>query len=311
MFGTGILRAFRSTSLGKSERFSMLLRELGNTGIRLPEIGFGTWNYNGGVEPLRAAIECGARLIDTAESYGTEEIVGEAIKGRRHQVFLATKVLPRNFRRRDLIAAAERSLRRLGTDHIDLYQLHWPNLAIPIEEPMRGMEELVDAGKVRFIGVSNFSVRDLVNAQAPLPRQRIVANQVRYSLIERTIEGGLLKYCQKNGITVIAYSPLAMGLGNIRTADPEGALRKAGEASGKSEAQIALNWCIRHENVIAIPKASSVEHVVENMGASGWTLRPDLARLLEDRIRYRRRGPIETYARRAVRWGMQKLGHWV
>src|SRR2546427_11137808 len=104
----------------------MLLRELANSGIRLPEIGFGTWNYRGGVEPLRAAIECGARLIDTAESYGTEEIVGEAIKGRRHQVFLATKVLPRNFRRRDLIAAAERSLRRLGTDHIDLYQLHWP-----------------------------------------------------------------------------------------------------------------------------------------------------------------------------------------
>ncbi|HWY74557.1 MAG TPA: aldo/keto reductase, partial [Verrucomicrobiae bacterium] len=261
--------------------------------MRLPEIGFGTWNYRGGVEPLRAAIECGARLIDTAESYGTEEIVGEAIKGRRHQVFLATKVLPRNFMRRDLIAAAERSLRRLGTDHIDLYQLHWPNLAIPIEEPMRGMEELVDAGKVRFIGVSNFSVRDLVNAQAALSRQRIVANQVRYSLIERTIEGGLLEYCQKNGITVIAYSPLAMGLGNIRAADPEGALRKAAEASGKSEVQVSLNWCIRNENVLAIPKASSVEHIVENMGASGWKLPPDLVRLLEDKIRYHRRGALE------------------
>ncbi len=212
----------------------MRLRELANSGIRLPEIGFGTWNYRGGVDPLRAAIECGARLIDTAESYGTEEIVGEAIKGRRHQVFLATKVLPRNFRRRDLIAAAERSLRRLGTDHIDLYQLHWPNLAIPVEEPMRGMEELVDAGKVRFIGVSNFSVRDLVSAQAALSTQRIAANQVRYSLIERTIEGGLLQYCQKNGITVIAYSPLATGLGNIRVADPEGVLRKVAEASCKS-----------------------------------------------------------------------------
>jgi len=289
----------------------MLSKEQANRGIRLPEIGFGTWNYRGGVEPLRAAIECGARLIDTAESYGTEEIVGEAIKGRRHQVFLATKVLPRNFRRRDLIAAAERSLRRLGTDHIDLYQLHWPNLAIPIEEPMRGMEELVDAGKVRFIGVSNFSVRDLVNAQAALSRQRIAANQVRYSLIERTIEGGLLEYCQKNGIAVIAYSPLAMGLENIRAADPEGVLRKVAEASGKSEAQVALNWCIRKENVSAIPKASSVEHVVENMGACGWKLRPDLAQLLEDKIRYRRRGPLEMRARRVVRWGVQKLGRWV
>jgi len=287
----------------------MLLRELANSGIRLPEIGFGTWNYRGGVEPLRAAIECGAGLIDTAESYGTEEIVGEAIKGRRHQVFLATKVLPRNFKRRDLIAAAERSLRRLGTEHIDLYQLHWPNLTIPIEEPMRGMEELVAAGKVRFIGVSNFSVRDLVSAQAALSTQRIAANQVRYSLIERTIEGGLLEYCQKNGITVIAYSPLATGLGNIRAADPEGVLRRAAEASCKSEAQVALNWCIRHENVIAIPKACSVEHVVENMGASGWKLGAELARLLEDRIRYRRRGTLEMCARRAVRWGMQMLGH--
>ncbi len=289
----------------------MLLRELGKTGIRLPEIGFGTWNYSGGVEPLRAAIECGARLIDTAESYGTEEIVGEAIKGRRHQVFLATKVLPRNFRRRDLIAAAERSLRRLGTDHIDLYQLHWPNLTIPIEEPMRAMEELVDTGKIRFIGVSNFSVRDLMNAQAVLSKQRVAANQVRYSLIERTIEGGLLEYCQKSGITVIAYSPLATGLGNIRAADPEGILGKVAEASCKSETQVALNWCISKEKVIAIPKASSVEHIVENMGAFGWKLQPQLARLLEDRIRYRRRGPLEMSARRAVRWGMQKLGHWV
>jgi len=185
----GFFAPFVAHPRKKNEHLSMLLRELGKTGIRLPEIGFGTWNYSGGVEPLRAAIECGARLIDTAESYGTEEIVGEAIKGRRHQVFLASKALPRNFRRRDLLAAAERSLRRLGTDHIDLYQLHWPNLTIPIEEPMRAMEELVDTGKIRFIGVSNFSVRDMVNAQAALSKQRIAANQVRYSLIERTIEG--------------------------------------------------------------------------------------------------------------------------
>jgi len=289
----------------------MLLKELANTGIHVPEIGFGTWNYRGGVEPLRAAIEYGARLIDTAESYGTEEIVGEAIKGRRHQVFLATKALPRNFKRRDLVAAAEKSLRRLGVGHIDLYQLHWPNLTIPIEVPMRGMEDLVDAGKVRFIGVSNFSVRDLINAQAALGKQRIISNQVRYSLAERTIEGGLLQYCQKNGITVIAYSPLATGLGNIRAADPEGILRRVAEASSKSEVQVALNWCISKENVIAIPKASTAAHVIENMGASGWKLQPEHARLLEDRIHYRRRGALETGARRAVRWGMQMMGRWV
>jgi len=294
----------------KAKHLSMLFRELGKTGIRLPEIGLGTWNYSGGIEPLRAAIECGVRLIDTAESYGTEEIVGEAIKGRRHQVFLATKVLPRNFRRRDLIAAAERSLRRLGTDHIDLYQLHWPNLVIPIEEPMRGMEELVDAGKVRFIGVSNFSVRDLLNAQTALSRQRIVANQVLYSLAERTIEGGLLQYCQKNGITVIAYSPLASGLRNIRAVDPEGVVHRVARASAKSEAQIALNWCVSKENVIAIPKASTVAQVMEDVGASGWKLHPELALLLDKRIRYRRRGALEMGARRAVRWGMQMIGRW-
>src|SRR5260370_21282016 len=288
----------------------MPLRELANSGIRLPEIGFGTWNYSGGVEPLRAGIEHVPCLIDTAEAYGTEEIVGKEIKGQRDRVFLATKVLPRNFRQCDLIAAAERSLRRLGTDHIDLYQLHWPNLTIPIEEPMRGMEKLVDEGKVRFIGVSNFSVRDLINAQAALAKQRIVANQVCYSLLERTIEGGVLEDCQKNGITVIAYSPLATGLGNIGAADPEGVLSKVAEACFKSEAQVALNWCINKESVIAIPKASSVEHVVENMGASGWKLRPDLARLLEDRIRYRHRGALEMRARRAVPWGMQMIGRW-
>jgi diketogulonate reductase-like aldo/keto reductase len=286
----------------------MLLRELAKTGIRLPEIGFGTWNYSGGVEPLRAAIEYGACLIDTAEAYGTEEIVGQAISGRRDRVFLATKVLPRNFKRRDLVAAAERSLRRLGTDYIDLYQLHWPNLTVPIEETMRGMEELVDTAKVRFIGVSNFSVRDLINAQAALSKQRIAANQVRYNLVERTIEGGLLQYCQKNGITVIAYSPLATGLGNIRAMDPQEVLRRVAEASSKSEVQVALNWCIRKENVIAISKASTVAHVQENLAASGWKLQPESLRLLEDEIRSRRRGPLQTSARRAVRWGMQMIG---
>src|SRR4029077_13845353 len=136
----------------------------------------------------RAAIEYGACLIDTAEAYGTEEIVGQAISGRRDRGFLATKVLPRNFKRRDLVAAAERSLRRLGTDYIDLYQLHWPNETVPIAQTMQGMAELVDAGKIRFVGVSNFSVRALQKAQPALPKYPIVANQVQYSLIERTIE---------------------------------------------------------------------------------------------------------------------------
>ena len=289
----------------------MLLKQLGRTAVSVPEIGFGTWDYHGGVEPLRAAMEYGMCFIDTAEAYGTEEIVGRAIRGHRSQAFLATKVLPRNFRRADLIAAAERSLLRLGTDHIDLYQLHWPNLTLPVEEPMSAMEALVEAGKIRFIGVSNFSVRDLIRAQAALTGQRIAANQVRYSLIDRTIERSLLPYCQQNGITVIAYSPLAKGLGNIRACDPKGVLRKAAETLLKTEAQVALNWCIRNPNIIAIPKASSVAHVLEDGGASGWSLPQEIASTLTEQIGYRCRRPMELAARRAVRRVMQMFGRWV
>src|SRR5690348_11498733 len=111
----------------------MELKQLGSTTVRIPAIGFGTWRYKGGIEPLRAALDCGASFLDTAETYGTEELVGEAIRGRRPEVFLATKVAPRNFRRTDLFRAAENSLRRLRTDYIDLYQLHWPNVTVPIE----------------------------------------------------------------------------------------------------------------------------------------------------------------------------------
>src|SRR4029077_16788382 len=134
-------------------------KSLGGSEQHLPEIGFGTWNYAGGTEPIRGAVRHGAYLIDTAESYGTEDIVGEAIQGRRAEVFLATKGSPRHFRRAELIAAAERSLRRLRTDYLDLYQLHWPNCTVPIGESMAALEELVQAGKIRFIGVSNFSVK--------------------------------------------------------------------------------------------------------------------------------------------------------
>ena len=132
-------------------------KELANTGTRLAEIGLGTWQYEGGVEPLRTGIALGACFIDTAESYSTEEVVGRAIQGIRNKVFVATKVSPRHFRRSDVIRSAEASLRRLKTDYIDLYQLHWPNYAVPIEETMAAMEKLVESGKIRFIGVSNFS----------------------------------------------------------------------------------------------------------------------------------------------------------
>jgi diketogulonate reductase-like aldo/keto reductase len=283
-------------------------KSLGGSEQRLPEIGFGTWNYTGGTEPIRAAVRHGAYLIDTAESYGTEDIVGEAIQGRRAEVFLATKVSPRHFRRAELIAAAERSLRRLRTDYIDLYQLHWPNYTVPIGESMAAMEELVEAGKVRFIGVSNFSVRELKKAQAALTKNHIVSNQVRYSLIERTIEEESLRFCQQTRVTVIAYSPLGTTFSTLQAHDPERVLAQIASATRKTEAQVALNWVVTQGNTVAIPKASNVAHVIDNCGASGWRLSSTDYEFLTTKIRYRSRSQIESAARRYVRNTLQLFG---
>jgi len=286
----------------------MNLKSLGMSGQRLPEIGFGTANYSGGIKPIHAAIEHGACLIDTAESYGTEETVGKAIQDRRSGVFLATKVLPRHFRRPDLIAAADRSLRRLGTDYLDLYQLHWPNYTVPIEESMAAMEELVQCGKVRFIGVSNFSVRELKKAQSALSKHRIVSNQVRYSLIERTIEEELLTFCQATGVTIIAFSPLGTGFSDLQAHDADKVLTHVANTTEKTEAQVALNWVVAQSNVIAIPKASTVVHVLEDCGGSGWHLSQADYWLLATKIRYRRRSRMESTARRYARNVLQLFG---
>jgi diketogulonate reductase-like aldo/keto reductase len=282
-------------------------KELADTSVMLSEVALGTWQYRGGVEPLRVGIELGATIIDTAESYGTEEVVGQAIKGIRDKVFLATKVSPRHFRRADLIKSAEGSLKRLDTDHIDLYQLHWPNYSVPIAETMSAMEELVEAGKIRFIGVSNFSAAEIMRAQAMLSNNRIVSNQVRYSLVDRTVEHGLLQYCEANRITVLAFSPLANGLQHIRQLDQEDTLGRVSAAIGKTRAQVALNWCISHQPVVAIFKADKVDHVRDNCGASGWRLESGLLEAL-DRIPSRRRGPVELIARRLARRMLQRFG---
>jgi diketogulonate reductase-like aldo/keto reductase len=176
-------------------------RKLSTTEVNLPAVGLGTWQYKGGIQPIRIGIALGARFIDTAESYGTEEVVGEAIRGIRKEVFLATKVSPRHFRYSDLIESANRSLERLRTDYIDLYQLHWPNYTIPIEETMGALERLVESGKIRFIGVSNFMLADLKVARKAMTKSTIVSNQVRYNLIDRTIEYGLLQYCEEHNIS--------------------------------------------------------------------------------------------------------------
>jgi len=281
---------------------------LAKTGIQLPEIALGTWQYRGGVEPLRAGIALGANFIDTAESYETEKIVGQAIHGIRDQVFLATKVSPRHFRRAEVFKAAETSLHRLKTDYIDLYQLHWPNYSVPIAETMGAMETLVEMGKVRFIGVSNFSAGEIEQAQAALSKTRIVSNQVRYNLVDRTIEYGLRQYCEANHITVLAFSPLAHGLDRIRKHDRCDALGRISTTLGRTRAQVALNWCISYTSVIAIFKANQIEHVRENCGASGWYLQPEQMHILNRQIGFTRRGRVELFARRLARRTVQRFG---
>jgi diketogulonate reductase-like aldo/keto reductase len=251
-------------------------KELGATGIQVPEIGLGTWGYRGGVEPIRKAIELDAWFLDTAEIYGTEEIVGEAIRDQREKVILASKVSGQHLKYDDVLRAADRSLAKLGIDCIDLYQVHWPNPHVPIEQTMRAMETLADRGKIRFIGVSNFFLRDLERAQACLKKHKIVSNQVKYSLLQRGIEEDMLPYCQKNRITVIAYSPLAKGdliWGPFwRKRSGMKVLEKIAQETGKTSAQVALNWCIAKPGVVAIPKSNRTERIEENCAASGWEL---------------------------------------
>jgi diketogulonate reductase-like aldo/keto reductase len=292
----------------KSQSQQVARKQLGITGIQISAIGFGTWRYKGGVLPLQTAIEQGAPFIDTAETYGSEEVVGDAVKHCRKDVFIATKVRPANFKRTDLIKAAESSLRRLKTDYIDLYQLHWPNYTVPIAETMSAMEELVNAGKVRFIGVSNFSKKELKAAQSSLCKYRIVSNQVQYSLVERTIERELLQYCQKERITIIAYSPLGMNFQALGEHDRKGLLKSFAARYAKTEAQLALNWLLEKDSVIVIPKASTPRHVVDDCGASGSHLDHSDYNALTVGIRFRRRGLVEASARRFIKAGLQRFG---
>ena len=259
----------------------MDFQELGTTGVQIPDIGFGTWKYTGGVDPIHRGVELGATLIDTAEGYNNEESVGKAIAGVRDRVFLATKVSPSHFRKNKILKAADQSLKRLKIDVIDLYQLHWPNDAIPIAETMGAMESLVDAGKIRFIGVSNFSVGQMQEAQDALTNARIVSNQVRYSLIDRSIESALLSHCQEQGVTIIAYSPLATGLGKLGGKAGAQAIEQVADNTGKTQAQVALNWCLRQPRVMVIPKANSTAHVEDDCGASGWRLSSDDLAILD------------------------------
>ncbi len=264
----------------------MELKQLGKTGVMVSEIGLGTWNYKGGVEPLRKGIELGATLIDTAEGYYTEDIVGQAIKGIRDRVFIATKVSGRHLDYDGVLRAAEGSLMQLETDYIDLYQIHWPNPRFPIKGTMRAMEKLADDGVVKYIGVSNFTLEEMQEAQAYLSNHQIVSNQVLYNLNSREIQYDLLPYCEENKITIMAYTPLDNG--NLASGSrflkrrKLNVLEEIAKETKKTMAQVALNWCISHPNVMAIPKSDSVKRTIENCGASGWKLSREQMNRLND-----------------------------
>ncbi|MEM2930992.1 MAG: aldo/keto reductase [Thermoproteota archaeon] len=281
----------------------MEYREFGKTGFKVSVVGMGTYYdpsyivfarllrlHRGRalkIAALRKGIELGINLIDTAEIYETEGLVAEAIKGfKRDELFIATKVWLSHLRYEKVLKAAEKSLRRLGCSHIDLYQVHWPNPSVPVEETMRAMSRLVDEGKVRHIGVSNFSLEQFRRAQEALPRHELVSNQVEYSLVVRRIENDLLPYCERNSIAILAYRPLAHGA----LAGAKGELKKVVEDlglkyGGRTLAQIALNWLVNRSRVVfPIPRASKPERVVENAGATGWSLDEEAAHILEEAV---------------------------
>lgn len=260
------------------------MRKFGWTGVKVPVIGQGTWMIEGdrdtesrAVEALRLCLELGMTHIDTAEMYGdghTEELVAEAIAGRRDQVFLVSKVLPSNASYEGTLRACERSLRRLKTDWLDLYLLHWPS-SYPIIETMRAMEKLVAEGLIRFIGVSNFDVEGLKEAERALKNERITCNQVLYHLGDRGIERRLLPYCTEREIALVGYAPFGHGgFPSPHSAGGRG-LAEIAKRHNRTPRQVALNFLTRHHCTFTIPKTTHPERSRENSGGVGWKLSTD------------------------------------
>lgn len=247
-------------------------------GAQVPAIGQGTWRMGEEraarqreVAALREGIEQGLTLIDTAEMYaegGAESVVGEAIRGRRDQVFLVSKAYPHNAGRSSLPAACERSLQRLGTDCLDLYLLHWRGQH-PLAETVEAFERLREAGKIRRWGVSNFDLDDMRELAEPA----CATNQVQYSLEARGIEWDLLPWCRQQRMPLMAYCPVGQGGRMLQTP----ALREIAERHGATPARVALAWLVRQGGVIAIPKAVTSAHVRDN--AAALQLRLDAADL--------------------------------
>lgn len=253
----------------------MLARPLGWTGVNVSVIGQGTWrvqSHRDAAPALAQGIDLGLTHIDTAELYErqskSETLLGAVLRGRRDEAFLASKVLPQNAGYKGTKAACEASLRRLGTDHLDLYYLHWWDDEHDLDDTMRAMGELVDERKVRFVGVSNFDVDELEEAKRALGRRRIAANQVLYHLDERGIESDVIPWCERHGVAVVAYSPF--GAGHFPSARSAGGKALAAVAArvGRTPRQVALAFLTRRPSVFAIPKAEKAEHVRDNAGGA-------------------------------------------
>jgi aryl-alcohol dehydrogenase-like predicted oxidoreductase len=299
---------------------------LGKSGLKVSKIGIGTWQASGDawgqdviddniIKAIKRSYELGVNLVDTAEIYGnghSETVVGKALKDiGRENMIVATKVAGAHLRHDELLKSAELSMKRLGISYIDLYQIHWPDPweQIPLRETMKAMEELYVQGKIRAIGVSNFAVRDLEEARSYLSKTDIVSNQVRYNMLQREIEEEVMPYCRKNGITIIAWSPLAQGAltgkynvenvprDRIRSGNevfkPENMkqierllkiLKEIAQKRKKTVAQVSLNWVISHEGVIAIPGAKTPEQAEENAGAADWKLSDEELKLIENEL---------------------------
>lgn len=232
-------------------------------------------------EAIKAGLDAGITLVDTAEIYGSEPLVAKAIEGfPREDLFVATKVMFLHLRRNALVKSLKRSLKKLKLGYVDLYQVHQPSPFVPIKEAMSAMEEMVDMGLVRHIGVSNFSLEQTVEANNALKKYRLASTQMPYHLADRRMEGEILPYCRKEKMALLAYYPL--GHGDLVEG---GALARIGQKYGKTPPQVALNWLLSQENVIPIPRASRKSHVIENAGAAGWRMTHEDMTELEESYR--------------------------
>jgi diketogulonate reductase-like aldo/keto reductase len=242
-------------------------------GEPIPVLGIGTWNMGesrkaraGEVAALRLAVDLGMTVVDTAEMYGNgaaEELIAEALNHRRDEIFLVSKVLPHHATRRGTISACDASLRRLNTDRLDLYLLHWRG-SVPLEQTVEGLAALKRDGKIRHWGVSNFDVDDMDELEALRGEgaSLVATNQVLYNLMRRGIEFDLLPWCRSRGIPIMAYSPLEQGrLIRHKT------VRAVADRVRATPSQVALAWVLRQPGIVAIPKAADVDHIRDNRGA--------------------------------------------